>query len=70
MPLQGYHFTKPAPGIVEIHEEQFSYRMDEAALLEAIEHTKSEKASYTSEAFYHRVLDLYEGALDFLRKQP
>jgi len=69
MPLNGYFFKHAEPGVIEIHEEEFSYRMDEAALLEAITGMRGNKLAYTDEAHYTASLNMYRNALRFLKEE-
>ena len=68
MPL-GYFFRHAEAGVIEIHEEEFFYRMDEAALNEAIAHLKANKRAYTSEEQYNQSMLMYTSALRFLKEE-
>ncbi len=69
MTLQGYHFSKAEYGIIVIHEEEVSYRMDEAALLEAIAGLRENKKAYTDEKQYNAALHMFRSALRFLKEE-
>lgn len=65
----GYFFRRAEPGVIEIHEEEFCYRMDEAALLEAIAGLREKKKAYTDEKQYSAALHMFRSALRFLKEE-
>ncbi len=64
----GYHITKIAPGLVEIHEEATAYRMDEASILEALEMVQRTRTKYANPLAFQRRLELFEHALTVARQ--
>lgn len=69
MPIAGYYFEKAESGVIVIHEEELSYRMDEASILEAIAGMRENRKAYTDEAHYNRSLQMYKSALRFLKEE-
>lgn len=64
---RGFDIIRLQPGLVEIHEEAESYRMDEDSLQEAIQHTRANRSHYANEVAYQHRLEVYETALQVVR---
>lgn len=65
----GYFFRHAEAGVIEIHEEELAYRMDEAALLQAIADLRANKKAYTDEKQYEQSLNMFRSALRFLKEK-
>lgn len=65
--MQGYYIEPIIHGLVKIHEDVAAYCMNEAAIVEALEHVKSHRSSYADDATYLRRVGFYEEALKVAR---